>query len=78
MFDIRRRHIHILSIYAQAAIDVHSSETMSLHERLSSIVVSLCSQAADPTHVNFTFRHAILCVAAADHLSFIKVNFLLV
>ena len=38
MFDISRRRIHILSIYALTAIDAHTNETMSFFKRLSSIV----------------------------------------
>ena len=39
VFDISRRRIHILSIYAPTAIDAHTNETMSFYDRLSSIVV---------------------------------------
>ena len=38
MFDISRRRIHILSIYAPTAIDAHSNATMSFYDRLSSVV----------------------------------------
>ena len=38
VFDISRRRIHILSIYALTAIDAHTNETMSFYDRLSSIV----------------------------------------
>ena len=38
VFDISRRRIHILSIYAPNTIDAHSNETMSLYDRLFSIV----------------------------------------
>ena len=38
MFDISRRRIHILSIYAPTAIYAHTNETMSFYDRLSSIV----------------------------------------
>ena len=38
MFDISRRRINILSIYAPTAIDAHSNRTMSFYDRLSSIV----------------------------------------
>ena len=38
VFDISRRRIHILSIYAPTAIDAHTNETMSFYDRLSSIV----------------------------------------
>ena len=38
VFDISRRRIHILSIYAPTAIDAHTNETMSFCDRLSSIV----------------------------------------
>ena len=38
--------------------------------------VSLCSQVADPTQVNITFRQAILCDAYSDHhYRFSKVKF---
>ena len=38
--------------------------------------VSLYFQGEDPTWINFTFRHAVLCDVAADHyLGFLKVNF---
>ena len=38
MFDISRRRIHILSIYAPIAIDAHTNETMCFYDRHSSIV----------------------------------------
>ena len=38
VFDVSRRRIHILSIYAPTAIDAHTNETMSFYNRLSSIV----------------------------------------
>ena len=38
VFDISRRQIHILSIFALTAIDAHTNETMSFYDRLSSIV----------------------------------------
>ena len=38
MFDISRRRIHILSIYARTVIDSQTNETMSFYYRLSSIV----------------------------------------
>ena len=38
--------------------------------------VSLYFQAENPTWVNFTYKHAILCNAAAvHHLGFRKANF---
>ena len=44
MFDISRRRIHILSIYAPTAIDAHTNETMSFYDRLSSIVDAIPSR----------------------------------
>ena len=38
VFDISRRRIHILSVYAPTAIDAHANEAMSFYDRLSSIV----------------------------------------
>ena len=38
VFDISRRRINILFIYAPTTIDAHSNETMSFYDRLSSIV----------------------------------------
>ena len=50
VFDISRRRIHILSIYASAAIYAHTNETMSFCDRLSSIVDAI------PTH-----DHLFIC-----------------
>ena len=44
MFDISRRRIHILSIYAPTIIDAHANETMSFYDRLSSIVDEIPSR----------------------------------
>ena len=44
MFDISRRRIHILSIYAPNAIDAHTIETMSFYDRLSSIVEAILTR----------------------------------
>ena len=41
VFDISRRQIHILYIYALTAINAHSNETMSFYDRLSSIVEAI-------------------------------------
>ena len=38
VFDVSRRRIHILYIYAPTAIGAHTNETMSFYDRLSSIV----------------------------------------
>ena len=44
VFDISRRRIHILSIYALTAIDAHANETMYFYDRLSSIVDAIPSR----------------------------------
>ena len=44
VFDVIRRRIHILSIYAPTAIDARTNETMSLYDRLSSIVDAIPSR----------------------------------
>ena len=44
VYDISRRRIHILSIYAPTAIDAHTNETMSFYDRLSSIVDAIPSR----------------------------------
>ena len=44
VFDISRRRIHILSIYALTAIDAHTNETMCFYDRLSSIVDAILTR----------------------------------
>ena len=64
VFDISRRLIYILSIYAPTAIDAHTNETMSFYDRLSSIVdaIPTCDHLFLCGDFNVTLPIDKLCV----------------